>query len=77
MQASAPEISFRTDSEYKLKSFMITNLSLGSLATESGSLRRESATTDVIVGFRRHWERTSLPMKPVQPVRMNFILLSI
>jgi len=53
MQASALEISFKIDSEYKLKTFMITNLSLGSLATESGSLRRESATTDVDGGVSK------------------------
>src|ERR1700761_3520814 len=76
MQASAPAISSKTGSGYDTKSFMITTFNFRSLLTESGSWRRESGATDVIVGFRRHCERTSLPIKPVQPVRMNFILLS-
>jgi hypothetical protein len=73
MQASAPANSFKTGPGYELKSFKITVFSFGSLRTESGSGRRDSATTDVIVGFRRHCERTSLPMNPVQPVMMNFM----
>lgn len=74
MQASAPFSSCNTDSGYELKSFMMTIFNFGSLVRASGRLRRESATTEVIAGFRRHCERTSLPTKPVEPVRMNFIL---
>lgn len=76
MHASAPANSFKTGSGYELKSFIMINLSFGSLLTESGSVRRDSATTDVMAGFRIHCERTSLPMNPVQPVRMNFILIT-
>jgi len=39
-----------------------------------GSGLRERATMAVMDGLSRHWERTSEPMKPVQPVRMNFIV---
>lgn len=30
---------------------------------------------DVILGLRRHCERISEPIKPVLPVRMNFIVV--
>ena len=75
MQASAPSNSFKTGSGYTLKSFMIRTFSFGSLLTESGRLLRDSAMIEVMVGLRRHCVRTSLPMKPVQPVRMNFMLI--
>ena len=32
---------------------------------------------EVIAGFLQHWVRTSLPMKPVTPVRMTFIFASL
>jgi hypothetical protein len=53
---------------------MIIVLSFESL-TVSGSLLRERAIIEVIAGFRMHWESTSLPMKPVHPVRTNFMIL--
>lgn len=77
MHVSAPAKSFKTGSGYELKSFITTTLSFGSWLTDSGSFRRDSAMTEVMVGFRRHCERTSLLIKPVQPVRMNFILVVI
>lgn len=73
IQALAPFSSDKTDSEYELKSSMSKTFNFGSSLTESGNCRRESATTEVIAGFRRHCERTSRPMKPVHPVKMNFI----
>lgn len=42
----------------------------------AGSSRRESAMTDVIAGLMRHCCRTSLPMNPVLPVRMTFMMPS-
>lgn len=74
IQASAPSNSFNTFSGYKLKSSKITTLSLGLSVTEAGRGRRERATRDVMPGWSRHWERTSWPMKPVEPVRISFMV---
>ena len=35
--------------------------------------RRERTMRVVMAGWRRAWWRTSVPMKPVAPVRMTFI----
>ncbi len=56
-----------------MKSSMIISSILGSLVMLSGRGRRVSAMMDVIFGSSRHWARTSLPMKPVTPVRMTFM----
>lgn len=40
----------------------------------SGRFLRERTTIDVIAGLRRDWERTSLPINPVQPVKINFMI---
>lgn len=32
---------------------------------------------EVIAGLAQHWVKTSLPMKPVTPVRMTFIFASL
>ena len=77
MQASAPLMSCRRESGYERKSFTITTLSFGLLVTEGGSSRRESAMMDVMEVFWRHCSRISRPMKPVQPVRMIFILRGV
>lgn len=55
------------------KSARIMTLSFG---WEMGGerARRERTMTVVMEGWRRAWRRTSLPMKPVVPVRMTFIL---
>ena len=45
-----------------MKSFMTTKCSFGSVIERE---RRDSAVTEVIEGFERHWVRTSLPMNPV------------
>jgi len=55
-----------------VKSFMRMTLSFGLDETDSGL--RDNAIMDVMDGFSRHCERTSEPMKPVQPVRITFIL---
>lgn len=39
----------------------------------SGSGLRESAMMDVMVGFARACIRTSVPMKPLEPLRMSFM----
>ena len=39
-----------------------------------GRGRRERAVIDDMSGCARHWASTSLPMKPVQPVRMIFMV---
>lgn len=36
--------------------------------------RRERTTRVVMERWKRAWRRTSVPMKPVAPVRMTFIL---
>lgn len=51
---------------------MIT-FNFGSLVSASGRLRRERAITEVMAGFLRHCDSTSPPMKPVEPVTINFI----
>lgn len=71
MQAPAPFNCSKTDSGYTLKSSIITVVSLGF----AGSSRRESAMTDVITGLMRHCSKTALPMKPVLPVSMTFMML--
>lgn len=75
MQASAPRIAdFSSGVENEeAKSGSAMRLTV-SLALEIGRSRRDSATMEVIEGWARHWERISWPMKPVEPVRMIFIL---
>lgn len=51
-------------------------MSFGFVAA-SGRSRRESAIREVMAGVSRHWFRTSLPMKPVLPKRMTFILVDV
>jgi hypothetical protein len=72
IQASAPFNCSKTDPGYVLKSSIITVVSFGFV----GSSRRERAMMDVIAGLMRHCSRTALPMKPVLPVRMTFMMLS-
>lgn len=57
-----------------LKPERIRTLSLGSEAVDAGSGRRERTTTEVMVELRRHWESTSLPIMPVEPVSIIFML---
>lgn len=71
IQASAASNSRATDSGYSRKLSRMTVLSFGLLR---GRSRRESATMEVMEGFWRHCSRTSRPMKPVEPVRMTFIV---
>ena len=54
-----------------MKSSTKTVFNFGSV---TGSSRLESATRDVIDGFWRHCRRTSLPMKPLEPARMTFMI---
>lgn len=75
MQASAPLMSCNKESGYERKSFTIATLSLGLSTADGGSSRRESAMTDVMDEFLRHCSSTSRPTKPVEPVKITFILL--
>ena len=53
---------------------MTTDSSLGFFFSgSSGRGLRVRVTRDVMEGLRRHWWRTSAPMKPVAPERMSFI----
>jgi len=58
-----------------VKSERMITLTFGSLVTESGRARRVIQIRDVIEGWARAWLRTSLPMKPVEPVSITFIAL--
>lgn len=37
-------------------------------------MRRERTIMEVMAGFERHCSRTTLPIEPVEPVRIIFIL---
>ena len=71
MQAWAPAHSSRTEEGQAVKSLRTTVLSLGWVRGES---RREREMMEVMAGWARSWVRISEPMKPVEPVRMTFIV---
>ena len=53
---------------------MMTTLTFALSDAAGGSPRRERAMMDVMDGCSRHRVRTSLPMKPVEPARMIFMM---
>jgi hypothetical protein len=85
IHASASAKSLFTSSGYCVKSCKTTLFSfvtpmlfelllLGPVASAEASIgRRVSAMREVILGLRRHWRRTSVPTRPVEPARMSFI----
>jgi len=74
IQASASAKTSFTDAGYVWKFSMITICSLGWLAVVAPSGRRERAMMEVMAGCERHADRTLPPIRPVQPVRMSFMV---
>jgi hypothetical protein len=53
---------------------VVSFVALGAEVIESGKGRRERAIREVMVGLERARWRTPVPMKPVEPVKMIFMV---
>lgn len=60
-----------------MKSSRIITCTFGFEVVSSGRALREMIIREEIEGCESAWWRTSFPMKPVEPVRMSFILRDI